>query len=171
MKRRIKMKKISAVYKIVNTITGDFYVGSSNDVKRRWTQHKLLSVWKQQPNNLLYKDFQKFGLENFRFQILAPVMPECLKQVEQEFIEMLRPSYNKINSNGRNVEARKNVKKKYDQSKKGKCINQKARNKYNNQPCSYNGRILTLSTLAARFQRAGIKHATLEAKKYLLAQQ
>lgn len=162
------MNKISAVYKIVNTVTNDCYVGSSNDVKRRWTQHKLLSVWKKQPNNLLYKDFQKYGLENFRFQILVSVEPKYLKQVEQELINKLRPTYNSIRANGRNVEARKNVKKKYDQSKKGKWINQKARNKYNNQLCSYNEEILTLSTLAARFYRAGIEHPTLEAKKYLL---
>ena len=29
------MTKISAVYKIVNEVTSDFYVGSSRDVKRR----------------------------------------------------------------------------------------------------------------------------------------
>lgn len=28
------MEKISAVYKIVNEVTGDFYIGSSVDVKR-----------------------------------------------------------------------------------------------------------------------------------------
>ena len=27
--------KICAVYKITNTITGDFYIGSSKDVKKR----------------------------------------------------------------------------------------------------------------------------------------
>ena len=32
--------KTSAVYKITNTITGDFYIGSSKDVKRRWAVHK-----------------------------------------------------------------------------------------------------------------------------------
>ena len=33
------MNKISAVYKITNTITGDFYIGSSKNVKKRWTNH------------------------------------------------------------------------------------------------------------------------------------
>lgn len=37
------MNKISAVYKIVNKVTGDFYIGSSKDVKRRWIQHKCPS--------------------------------------------------------------------------------------------------------------------------------
>ena len=29
------MEKICAIYKITNTITGDFYIGSSKDVKQR----------------------------------------------------------------------------------------------------------------------------------------
>lgn len=52
------MNKISAVYKIVNTVTGDCYVGSSRDVERRWYQHKCPSLWKYKPNSLLYRDFQ-----------------------------------------------------------------------------------------------------------------
>ena len=38
--------KISAVYKITNTVTGDFYIGSSKDVKQRWKEHKWPSKWK-----------------------------------------------------------------------------------------------------------------------------
>ena len=81
---------ISAVYKIVNEVTGDFYVGSSRNVYSRWAAHKYPSTWKQHPNSLMYQDMQKYGVENFRFQILVPVMPEYLKQVEQEYIEMLK---------------------------------------------------------------------------------
>lgn len=102
------MEKISAVYKIVNTVTGDSYIGSSRDVKRRWTEHKRPSVWKKQPNNLMYKDMKKYGLECFRFQILVPVVPEYLTQVEQECIEMLKPTYNNYNAKGLNVERQGN---------------------------------------------------------------
>lgn len=31
--QEIRMEKVSAVYKIINAITGDFYIGSSKDVK------------------------------------------------------------------------------------------------------------------------------------------
>lgn len=86
--------KISAVYKIVNEVTGDSYIGSSKDVEHRWAQHTRPSSWAKQPNSQLYKDMQKYGVDKFRFQILAPVIPESLKQVEQEFIEMLKPTYN-----------------------------------------------------------------------------
>lgn len=179
------MNKISAVYKIVNMVTKDCYVGSSKDVKRRWAAHQWLSVWKKHPNIPLYQDMQKYGVENFRFQILAPVMPEYLKQVEQEFIEMLKPAYNDRKANGWDVERQKETnrksqrkyrqtekgketKKEYRQSDKAKEANRKSQRKYLNQLCLYNGEELTLNALAGRFYRAGIKHPTSEAKKYLL---
>jgi group I intron endonuclease len=107
------MNKISAVYQIVNTVTGDRYVGSSKNVKRRWASHKKPSTWKQHPNNPLYRDMQKYGLDKFRFQILAPVMEEYLTQVEQEFIDMLHPTYNSMNAKGLNVERYKEYRREY----------------------------------------------------------
>lgn len=161
------MEKMSAVYKIVNTTTGDFYVGSSKNVKRRWIEHRSPSVWKKQPNNSLYQDMQKYGVDKFRLQILAPVMPEYLKQVEQEFIEMLNPSYNRINAKGWDVERRKE----YLQTDAFKESHRKSCCKYSSQICSYNGEELTLRALTSRFFRAGIEHPAVEAKKYLLHKQ
>ena len=166
------MTKISAVYKIVNTVTGDFYVGSSKNVMHRRACHKCSSTWGKCPNSPMYQDMQKYGLDKFRFQILAPVMPEYLKDVEQEFIDMLHPTYNDRRSKGRDVErAKEAIRKglrKYYQTEKGKETSRKARIKYLNQLCSYNGETLRLITLIMRFKRAGIPHSTLEAKKYLL---
>ena len=65
------MEKISAVYKIVNMVTGDFYVGSSKNVKKRWASHKWPSNWKLYPNNPLYQDMQKYGVDKFDFQLNA----------------------------------------------------------------------------------------------------
>lgn len=188
------MNKISAVYKILNTITGDFYVGSSKNVMRRWANHKCPSTWKEHPNSPLYQNFQKYGLDKFRFQILAPVMPEYLKVVEEEFIELLHPTYNKVNANGEDIERRKETQRKYRQtekykeyqkeyqqsekgkesvrkyrqSEKGKEVNRKGTRKYLNQLCTHNGETLTLITLYTRFRRAGIEHPFAEAKKYLI---
>ena len=50
------MQKICGVYKITNTITGDFYIGSSKDVKRRWKEHKCPSRWNDNPNKQMYLD-------------------------------------------------------------------------------------------------------------------
>lgn len=182
------MEKISAVYKIVNTVTGGSYIGSSKDVKERWRAHRCSSTWKLNPNSKLYQDMQNYGVDKFRFQILCPVEPEYLKQVEQECIEMLKPTYNQNNAKGRDAEKRKESNKKYRQSEKrmeymtnyrqsekGKEANRKQARKdmkkYSHQLCSYNGETLFLGTLAARFLNTGIPHPVLEAKKYLIKEE
>ena len=177
--------KISAVYKITNTVTNDFYIGSSKDVKRRWAAHKCPYTWKKQPNNPLYLDMQKYGVDKFEFQIFEEVESEHLKEVEQQFIEKLKPIYNNRRANGLDVERMKETKKKYNQSDKGKECQKKYQKKYhqtkeykedhkerckkyNNQQCYYNGKTLTFSALYLRFRRAGIENPIVEAKKYLL---
>ena len=142
--------KISGVYKITNTITGDFYIGSSNNVKRRLAAHKWHSRWKQYPNNPMYLDMRKYGVDKFIFEILAEVEEDKLKEKEQEFIETLKPTYNDRNANGWDVERKK---------------------EYNNQLCLYNGETITLAALRSRFWRRGIEHPQLEAKKYLIKDQ
>ena len=152
--------KISGVYKITNTITGDFYIGSSNNVKRRWAHHKWPSTWNDHPNNPLYQDFKKYGVDKFELEILEEVEIEKLKEVEQQYIEKLQPSYNDKNAKGLNIERQKE----YQKSDKGK----ESQKKYHNQLCCYNGEVLTLNTLSTRFRRKGIPNPTQEAKKYLI---
>ena len=164
--------KISGVYKITNTITGDFYVGSSKDVKQRWADHKCKSTWNKCPNNQMYLDMQKYGIDKFAFEILAEVEIEKLKETEQKFIETLNPSYNNKNAKGFDIERRKEsnkkAKKKYNKTEKGKESRRKSNNKYYSQLCFYNGETMTLNALRMRFKKLGIDHPVIEAKKYLL---
>ena len=194
--------KISGIYKITNTVTGKFYIGSSKDVKRRWAVHKCKSKWKECPNNPMYQDMQKYGIDKFEMQILEVVEPEELKEAEQQFIETLKPTYNRCNAKGLDIERRKETNKKaqkkyektekrkrakkeynkeyhkserykeyqkeYQKSDKYKEHQKEFYKEYNSQLCSYNGETLTLNALFKRFQKAGIPHPKLEAKKYLL---
>ena len=164
--------KISGVYKITNTITGDFYIGSSNDVKKRWKEHKCQSRWNEYPNNPMYLDMQEYGKDKFVFELLAEVEEGKLKEKEQYFIELLKPAYNDRNANGWDIERRKKYnkeyQKEYQKTEKGKESNKKAHKKYDNQLCFYNGETLTLGALRKRFERKGISNPALEAKKYLL---
>ena len=179
------MNTISGVYKITNTITGDFYIGSSKDVKQRWAAHKCSYNWKKQPNNPLYKDMNKYGVDKFSFQVIAEVEVGKLKEAEQKFIETLKPTYNNYNAKGLNIERCKETNRKYiqsdkgkeshrkannkyRQSEKGKESNRKSCNKYDNQLCSFKGKTLTLHALSERFRRQGIDHPVIEAKKYLI---
>ena len=165
--------KISGIYKITNTITGDFYIGSSKDVKQRWACHKCKSTWNEQPNNPMYQDMQKYGLDKFSFQILEVVEPEELKEAEQKFIETLKPTYNSYYANGLNIERRKEYQKtdkykKYHKEYQKTDKYKKYQKEYQNQLCFYNGQTLTLNALSKRFRRKGLSNPTLEAKKYLI---
>ena len=171
--------KISAVYKITNTVTGDFYIGSSKNIKSRWADHKKPSVWKKYPNKQLYQDIQKYGVDKFELQILAEVEIEKLKEAEQKFIETLNPAYNQMNAKGLDIERYNKYKKEYEKSEKRKKAKKeyeksekrkKYKEEYNNQLCFYNGETITLTALKTRFSRAGVEHPVLEAKKYLLKQ-
>ena len=175
-------EKISGIYKITNTITGDFYIGSSKNVKRRWAKHKCPSTWKNYPNNPMYHDMQKYSVDKFELQILAEVEADKLKETEQKFIETLKPVYNNRNANGWDIERYKKYHKtdkykeyqkeykksdkykEYEKSEKRK----KAKKEYYSQLCSYNGEVLKLCALSKRFQKAGIEHPQLEAKKYMI---
>lgn len=139
--------KICGVYKITNTITGDFYIGSSKNVKHRLAEHKCKSSWNEQPNSQLYLDMQKYGVDKFAFEILEVVEIDSLKEKEQEFIEKLKPTYNDRNANGWDFERHKETKKQYQKSNKGKESHRKSSNKYDNQLCCYNGETLTLGAL------------------------
>lgn len=161
------MNKISAVYKIVNTITGDCYIGSSKDVKHRWVNHKCPSKWREHPDSPMYLDMQKYGVDKFDFQILVQVGTDQLKEIEQEFIEKLQPTYNDRRADEMDVEKQKTRARKYRVSYKGKAASRKYNKKYFSKICNYNGEELTLRALSNRFYRAGIEHPVLEAKKYL----
>ena len=162
------MEKISAVYKITNTVTGDFYIGSSKNIKERWVYHKCPSTWNRYPNSPMYQDMKRYGTDKFVFEILAEVEIASLKEKEQEFIETLKPTYNQMNANGWDIKRRKKSQKEYQKTDKGKESHRKASNKYYNQLCFYNGKTLTLCALSMRFLRQGISNPTQEAKKYLI---
>ena len=170
---------ISGIYKITNTVTGDFYIGSSKNIKSRWACHKCQSTWNKCPNNPMYLDMNELGVDKFEFKILAEVEIGSLKEMEQQFIETLKPIYNNYNAKGLDAERKKEHHKKYQKSDKYKeCQKEhyqqnrekykEYQNKYNNQSCCYNGKILTLAALSKRFYRAGIAHPAIEAKKYLV---
>lgn len=153
--------RISGIYKITNIETNECYIGSSKDIKHRWSEHKRLSTWKQK-NSKLYIAFQQYGLDKFSFEILEETTN--LKEREQYYIDLLKPIYNNNRANGFDIERYKDYQKEYWKTEKYK---NRKRN-YENQLCNYNGEVLTLRALRTRFRRAGIEHPVLEAKKYLI---
>lgn len=62
-----------SIYKITNLVNGKNYIGSTNDVDRRWREHKSHALNDKQPdyNYPLQRAFRKYGFDNFYFEILS----------------------------------------------------------------------------------------------------
>ena len=155
---------ISGVYKITNIITGDFYIGSSKNIKLRWAQHKRPSIQKRLSNSKLYKAMASYGLDNFTFEIIEKT--DNLKKREQYYIEQLKPSYNNNWAKGLDIERSRLYNREYHKAHYDYELD--AVKAYNNRVCLYKGETLTLNALALRLRQQGIAHPYKEAKKYLL---
>ena len=159
--------KISGVYRIVNMITGYYYIGSTIDLERRKYQHFNENCWRQQSNKQLYKDMKQYGKDNFLFEPIWLCNPEELKKYEQIAIEKYNPRYNiRVAYTGLTGLTKEQYHKQYYE-KNIDSIKQYNK-QYNNQQCLYEGELLSLNTLTQRFFRRGIQHPTAEAKKYLV---
>jgi group I intron endonuclease len=89
----MEIPKKSGVYCFTNLINGRQYVGASNNIKRRHSEH--ISPKKRKLKYAIYQAFNKYGLENFRFEVLE-IVDDCTILFEKEifWIETLKPRYN-----------------------------------------------------------------------------
>jgi len=85
---------ISGVYKIENKLTGDIYIGSSVDIKKRWCSHQSSFGKDYQHCMHLNNAIIKYSVGNFKFKVVATCHPRDIYIVEQMFIDMLEPRYN-----------------------------------------------------------------------------
>ena len=82
------------IYKIENLLNGKIYIGQSVHIEKRWAEHCSPSA-----DSLIGKAIQKYGKENFIFQILEITTQEDLNNRETFFIK----KYNSLSPNGYNV--------------------------------------------------------------------
>jgi group I intron endonuclease len=82
------------IYKI-EAPSGNFYIGSSVKIERRFTQHRRDLRNKNHVNNLLQRSADKYGIASFKFEIIAVVFNiEDLTDIEQFVMDDLNPKYN-----------------------------------------------------------------------------
>lgn len=82
---RESKNKISGIYKITNEINGKAYIGQSNDIHRRWKEHRCKHSWKS--NHVIYRAFKKYGIDNFTFEIVCECDIENLSNMERHYIK------------------------------------------------------------------------------------
>lgn len=88
------------VYSITNKINGKKYVGESKskDIATRWNNHKT-SMKRKEGATALMGAFEKYGIDNFKFEVLIICFDEDRLHYEIEYIDKL----NTLVPNGYNI--------------------------------------------------------------------
>ena len=116
-------KKIIGIYMITCLANSKRYVGQSIDIKRRFSQHR------RKPPNQMLEDFERHGVDAFKFEILEECAANELDKKETAYMNELKPEYNiRTEGHGISDEAREKMrkfqtgKKRPDISHQVKCV-------------------------------------------------
>lgn len=74
------------IYKITNNLNKHSYIGQSVRIEHRWQEHKSHYNWQRERKKPLYLAFQKYGIENFTFEVLEECEREKLSEREKYWI-------------------------------------------------------------------------------------
>lgn len=82
------------IYKITNLVNGKIYIGQSIDIQRRFCDHRCIS---HESNRHLKYALQKYGKDNFKYEVLEECDESILDERERYYIAKLKPEYNVTN--------------------------------------------------------------------------
>lgn len=77
------------IYKITNKINGKVYIGQAIDINDRWQRHR-----RSHDNCAIHLAFNKYGIDNFTFEVIEECLPELLDEREIYWIDHFQ-SYGK----------------------------------------------------------------------------
>lgn len=87
--------EIGGLYSIHNSINNKFYIGSTNNFRKRWNVHKTLLRKNKHHSPHLQAAWNKYGEETFRFLRIQFIdSKEDRLFLEQHFLDTLKPPYN-----------------------------------------------------------------------------
>lgn len=123
----------SGIYKLTNLSNGKIYVGSYEDIKKRWNAHRS-SVRSSVRSGvtLISRALLKYRENNFEWEILEECSSHILLKREQFYLDTLQPfgnrGYNlaRVAGNTKGIPCLENTKKKISQANKGKFIGKKS---------------------------------------------
>ena len=72
------------IYQITNLINGKIYIGQTNNIQKRWANHRC----NNDPNMVIARALRKYGIDNFKFEVLLRgLTPDEANQKEIELIK------------------------------------------------------------------------------------
>ena len=83
------VKNVRGIYKVTNKINGKVYIGQSVDIGKRWRQHMTAK-----DDIYFHKAIQKYGVENFEWEVVEQCKKKDLDEREIYWIEYY-DSFNK----------------------------------------------------------------------------
>jgi group I intron endonuclease len=89
----------SGIYKITCIITGKVYIGSSINIEKRWLYHKEDLRKDRHRNQILQRAWEKYGSENFKFEVVEYIPEEALIEKEQYYIDLYKAADKKYGYN------------------------------------------------------------------------
>lgn len=89
------------IYKIENLLNEKVYIGSTKNGIYRFSAHKSHLIRNTHPNKDLQMDWNKYGEENFKFEIIEECEKDKLTEREQYWIDYYGGMNNLINYNCR----------------------------------------------------------------------
>jgi len=153
MKINIEDKRKTGIYRIRNLLTDDIYVGSASlSFHARYRCHLTTLNKSKHRNKHLQRAWDKYGGNNFVFELLEYCSPEKCIEKEQFYLDALNPKYN-INRRAENCRGIKHsleFRKKISDRMKGTIPWNKGR-KFNEQT----------RTKMSESRKAGFKRGTV----------
>ncbi len=86
-----QLPETSGIYRILCTITGKQYIGSSINLRSRWNDHRSQLRRDAHPNQLLQYAWNKYGSDAFIFEVIELVLIPFLLEREQYWLDKIKP--------------------------------------------------------------------------------
>lgn len=87
-------KNKSGNYRLTNKLNGNFYIGSSINLKQRYLNYFYISYIKKRQNLIISRALIDYGNSNFSLEILEYCDKTILLKREQYYFNFLNPPYN-----------------------------------------------------------------------------
>lgn len=123
---------LCGVYKIVNNINGKTYVGQSINIKARWKDHINTLNRNDSHSVLLQRAWNKYGPENFSFEVLELCPEDMLDEVEVKYInfyDTIKNGYNIESGGNKNKHLPEETKRKISNAHRGICFSEETKQK------------------------------------------
>lgn len=129
--------KIIGIYCIRNKINDKRYIGRSLEMQRRWEMHRKELNSNTHKNDYLQNAWNKYGEDNFEFEILELCEADRLDELEIHYIKKYGTFNNKekgynLQSGGNFSKASESTRKKISESNKGRKLKKEQIEKISN---------------------------------------